>query len=169
MSYASSTIIFAPTSRSHSKNHPKFSGKISHDLSSALVGLWRNKCNLKRQNKFKSPLTLSSNLLRNVYVVHLSHAPQEWKRIFYANKWSGNIIIIEFITFLIFFASQYFSFTLLPRFFPKHTTSFHPIKLENFLVFSCFSRFLSVISFFFQYLPLNVCSCAVDDYRENIE
>lgn len=79
---------------------------------------------------------------------------------FYASKWSGNIIIIEFITFFIFFhSSQYFSFTL--------SLATHdilpPHKTWNFLVFSCspryFSFFAFFLRFFLQYLPLNVCSC----------
>lgn len=89
---------------------------------------------------------------------------------FYASKWSGNIIIIEFITFFIFFhSSQYFSFTL--------SLATHdilpPHKTWNFLVFSCSPRyfpfFAFFLRFFLQYLPLNVCSCrlacGVEDSR----
>lgn len=128
----------------------------SRDLSSALVGLRNNKCNLKRWSKFKSSWHFIKQFTSQAMLVHLSHSTCfqiSFARIFYANNWSRNIIIIEFITFFIFSASQYFSFTLNPT--EQHTTtSFHPIKFENFLVFP-------VREFLFSDFPLpvslNVC------------
>lgn len=149
--------------------------ELSHDLSSALVGLWRNKCNLKRQNKFKSPHFIKQFTPQCfLFTFRTPHAPttrrKSLARIFsYANKWSRNIIIIEFITFFIFFVSQYFSFTLFKagsewkeRSEHTTTTSFHPIKLENFLVFSCSSRyFFSFLWFSFANICRWMCVHAV--------
>lgn len=51
--------------------------KFSHDLSSALVGLWNNKCNLKRWSKFKSPSFYQAIYSKSFtqFTFRTSHAP----------------------------------------------------------------------------------------------
>ena len=138
----------------------KFASEISHDLSSVLVGLWMYKCNLNRHtDNFKSPSNQFTQ--QSLSMLHLSRTPHALTKVkrkkkqslrffsFYANKWSRNIIIIEFITFFIFFASQYFSFTLslaTHDIIPPHKTW----KFPCFFLF--FANFFLLFSDFF-----NIC------------
>lgn len=81
---------------------------------------------------------------------------------FHANNSSRNIIIIEFITFFIFFASQYFSFTL----FRTTHDIIPPHKTWNFpCFFLFFAGFCLVLWFYF----CNICrSMCVHAVYENI-
>ena len=65
-------------------------------------------------------------------------------------KWSGNIIIIEFITFFIFFVSQYFSFALDAAYLScmYESSSFHSINLEYFSLPCFFLWFFAHANFF---------------------
>lgn len=143
----------------------------SHDLSSVLVGLWNNKCNLKRQSKFKSPYFIKQFTLNAPYSPFTTpHAPTAEISLsfcsrlsfFYANNWSRNIIIIEFITFLIFFASQYFSFTLF-------RTTHDIIPPHKTWKFPCFFLFFAGFYFVLWFHFCNICrSMCVHAVYENI-